>query len=242
MSLGFPFINRITTLASCELSGICFVFSMLLKMFVRLVRTICPPSFIISLVIPSRPWGLYLYFFFFFFKPFSWSFLLLLCKLGYFFCVWTWFHCTFLRGHFLVIEWFVEICAYIFSPDSFLKLIVIRLFLYLLIWFGPFRASNVSCVNSFLFLRVLVLRFFFTNFVEFCILYLVLSCLLCVAVLSFSYLNFQFLYLQHSIMDFCVSFCMRSIDSFRILFMFSVVGSLSFKTWNLFFFLLQILF
>ena len=51
----------------------------------------------------------------------------------------------------------------VISPDSFLKLIIICLFLRLSIRLGPFLASNVSSINSFLFLRALVLRFFFTN-------------------------------------------------------------------------------
>ena len=34
-------------------------------------------------------------------------------------------------------------------------------------------------------------------------------------------------------MDFCVSFCMVFIDSFRVLFTFTIVGSLSFKASNL---------
>ena len=44
------------------------------------------------------------------------------------------------------------------SPDSFLMLIIICLFLCLLICLGPFLASSVSSINSFLFLRALVLR------------------------------------------------------------------------------------
>ena len=47
------------------------------------------------------------------------------------------------------------------SPDSFLMLIIICLFLCLLICLGPFLASSVSSISSFLFLRALVLRFFF---------------------------------------------------------------------------------
>ena len=51
----------------------------------------------------------------------------------------------------------------VISPDSFLMLIIICLFLWLLIRLEPFLASDVSCINSFLFLLALVLYFFFTN-------------------------------------------------------------------------------
>ena len=49
----------------------------------------------------------------------------------------------------------------VISPDSFLLLIIMCLFLSLLIRLGPFIASNISCINSFLFFRPLVLRYFF---------------------------------------------------------------------------------
>ena len=51
----------------------------------------------------------------------------------------------------------------VISPDSFLMLIIICSFLCLLICLVPFLASSVSSINSFLFLRALVLRFLFTN-------------------------------------------------------------------------------
>ena len=69
--------------ASCQLSGICFVFSVLLNMFVWYVRTICATSFIISLVIPSIPWALCVFILFYGLFHFS------ICKLGYSVCVWT---------------------------------------------------------------------------------------------------------------------------------------------------------
>ena len=61
MSLGSPFLNKITIFASYQLSGICFVFSMLIKIFVREVRTLCPPSLIITLAVPSIPLALCLF-------------------------------------------------------------------------------------------------------------------------------------------------------------------------------------
>ena len=54
----------------------------------------------------------------------------------------------------------------VISPESFVMLITICLYLCLLICLGPFLASNVSCITSFLFLLALVLRFFFTNFLS----------------------------------------------------------------------------
>ena len=191
----------------------------------------------VKVVIPSIPWALCL---FILFMALSTYFL---CKLGHFFCVWSWFHCTFWRGHCFITEWFVEICAYslnffsdIFSTHSFLILIIICLFLCLLICLGPFLAS-ISCINFFLFLLALVC-FFFTNLLSsaystlsfrivfaFCCSSSLFLYKLSVYVSSVLFLN----------MDFCVSFCMVSIDFLRILFIFSKVGSLSFKASNLFY-------
>ena len=57
----------------------------------------------------------------------------------------------------------ISILSEVISPDSFLMLIDICPFLYLLTRLGPFLASGVSCISSFPFLCALVLRFFFTN-------------------------------------------------------------------------------
>ena len=101
---------------------------------------------------------------------------------------------------------------------------------------GPFLASNVSCI-LFFFPPCSCSRFLFHLFAEFGVPYLVHKCFVCFFVtdLSFSYLKSQCLYLQHSsyLWTF-VSLCMVSIDSFRILFIFVVFGSLSFKAWNMF--------
>ena len=124
------------------------------------------------------------------------------CLFYYFFCVWNWFHCTFRRGHCLGIGWFVEICAYFFrisslsgmiSPDSFLMLVIICLFMCLWICLGPFLASNVSCVNSFLFSLLLIdVSFSLICWVLHTLPCLLVFCLLSDATLSLSYLNFSF--------------------------------------------------
>ena len=49
------------------------------------------------------------------------------------------------------------------SPDTFLVLIIICLFKCSMICLGPFLAFEVSSINFFLFLRALVLRFFFAK-------------------------------------------------------------------------------
>ena len=132
------------------------------------------------------------------------------------------------------------------SPDSFLMLVIICLFLCLLICLGPFLASSVSSINSFLFLRALVLRFFFTNllssaystlsfsgfFLFVCFLFFLfgLNSFLFLSKLSISVSSILF-----SVVDFCVWFCMVSIASLRTVFIFSIDGSSSFRVSNLFF-------
>ena len=124
------------------------------------------------------------------------------------------------------------------SPD-FLMLIIICLFLCLLICLGPLFASNASCIYSVLFLRAL---FLFHSFVEFCIFYLVFLCfgLFCFFVfcrnsfLFLSKLSMSVPSILFLIVDFCVLFYMVSIDYLRILFIFFVEGSWSFRMSNLF--------
>ena len=122
------------------------------------------------------------------------------------------------------------------SPDSFLMLIIIYLFLCLLVCLGPFLVSNVSSINSFLFLRALILCFFFTNLLSsaystlsFCVLFVFCrNSFLFLSRFSMSVSSILFL-----IVDFCVLFCMVSIDSLRIVFILSIDGSSSFKVSNL---------
>ena len=169
------FLDEITMFASCQLSNICFVLNMFLKMFVRQVRTLCPPpppppsSLVYDIVCNSvYPFGFMGVFFHHFYGPFY----IFLCKLEYYFCVWTWFHCTSWYGHCLVAEWFVEICAYSwnffslwFDCSSFFPHAhCVCLFLCLFVCLGPFLASKVPCIKSFLFPFALFLRFFFTIF------------------------------------------------------------------------------
>ena len=133
--------------------------------------------------------------------------------------------------------WFLQFL----SSYSLSLFIEFCLFLCLLICLGPFRASNVSYINSFLFLLALVLLFFFTNLLSsaYCTLYL--------SVLFAFYRNSFIFISEHSIfaspviflvVDFCVLFCMVSIDFARIVFLFSIVGSSSFKPSNLWFLIL----
>ena len=100
---------------------------------------------------------------------------------------------------------------------------------------GPFLASNVSCISFFLFLRALVLRFFFTNF--FLVLH-IQSCLLVFRLCFVVLLSFFLFKLSVSILflivGFCILFCMVFIDSLRIVFMFSIDGSSSLRVSNLF--------
>ena len=139
----------------------------------------------------------------------------------------------------------------VISPDSFLTLIIICLFLCLLIRLGPFLASSVSSINSFPFLHALVLCFFFTNLLSSAYSTLSFSVLFVVVVVGggFFFVLFfglnSFLFLSKfsisvssilfSIVDFCVWFCMVSIDSLRTVFIFSIDGSSSFRVLNLLF-------
>ena len=98
----------------------------------------------------------------------------------------------------------------VISPDSSLVLIIICLFLCLLICLGPFLASNVSCINSFLFLCALVLRFFFTNLLSSAYSALSFSVLFVFcrnSILFFFCPYFQFLYLQYSSSLWTFMFC-----------------------------------
>ena len=94
----------------------------------------------------------------------------------------------------------------VISPDSFLKLIIICLFLCLLICLGPFLASNVSIINSFLFLCALVLRFFFTNLLSSAYSTLSFSVLFVFCLNSFLFLS-TFSISVSSILFFIVDFC-----------------------------------
>ena len=127
---------------------------MLLKMFVRCVRTICPSSVIISLIIPSIPWALC--FFILFCVPFHFFFY----ELGHIFCVWTWFHCTFRRNLHICLEfllclmWFLQIL-------SACSLLFVRFCVYWSV-LDPFSLLMVIVLISF-FSSVLLFCFFFTN-------------------------------------------------------------------------------
>ena len=124
------------------------------------------------------------------------------------------------------------------SPDSFLMLIIICLFLCILICLGPFLASSVSSINSFLFLRALVLRFFFTNLLSSAYSTLSFSVLFVFCLNSFLFLSkfsISVSSILFSVVDFCVWFCMVSIASLRTVFIFSIDGSSSFRVSNLFF-------
>ena len=125
----------------------------------------------------------------------------------------------------------------VLSPDSFLMLIIICLFLYLLSCLGPFLASNVSGINSFLFLRALVLCLFFTNLLGSAYSTLSFSVLFVFCLNSFLFLSrfsISVSPILFLIVDFRVLFCMVSIDSLRIVFIFSIDGSSSFRVSNLF--------
>ena len=106
--------------------------------------------------------------------------------------------------------------------------IIICLFLCWLICLGSFLASNVSCINSFLFLGALVLRFFFSSLLSsaystlsFGVLFVFCrNSFLLLSKLSVSVSSMLFL-----IVNFWVLFCMVPIDSLRILFIFSINGS-----------------
>ena len=103
---------------------------------------------------------------------------------------------------------------------------------------GPFLASDVSSINSFLFLRALVPRFFFTNLLSSAYSTLSFSVLFVFCRNSFLFFS-RFSISVSSILfltvDFCVLFCMVSIDSLRIVFIFSIGGFSSFRVSNLFF-------
>ena len=175
------------------------------------------------------------------FHPFYGSFHFFFCTLGYFFCVRTCFHCTFWRGHCLGIEWRRNLCIFLgfllclvwfLQILSSCSLSLICLFLCLFICLGPFLAPNVSRINSFLFLRTLVLRFFFTNLLSSAYSTLSFGVLLVFCLNSFLFLS-KFSISVSSILflivDFCVLFRMVSIDSLRIVFIFFVDGSSSFR-------------
>ena len=100
------------------------------------------------------------------------------------------------------------------SPHYFLVLILlfVCLLLCLSVCLGPLLASDIPCINSFLFFLALVLCFF-SLIIEFGILYFVFECFVCFLSQFFPFfLKFQFLYLQHSscLPNFCVLLCMMS--------------------------------
>ena len=116
------------------------------------------------------------------------------------------------------------------SPDSFLMLIIICIFLCLLICLGPFLASGVSSISSFLFLRALVLRFFFTNLLSYAYSTLSFGVLFVFCLNSFLFLSrfsISVSSILFSIVGFCVWFCTVSIASLRTVFIFSLDGSSS---------------
>ena len=163
MSLGSPspFLIRITIFASWQLSGIYFVFSILLKAFVVWVRTICPPSFIISLVIPSIPWVLCLFILFMALSiSSSVKLVLLLCcvLISLCFSVLALFGCRvtcrklriFLQFH-LCLMWFLQILSscslsfvYFFVCWSFLDPFVFLMFPILIPFFSSVLLFFVS--------------------------------------------------------------------------------------------------
>ena len=103
---------------------------------------------------------------------------------------------------------------------------------------GPFLASYVSCIKSFLFLLALVLRFFFTNLSSSAYSPLSFNVLFTFCHNSFFFLSKVSVSVSSAlflIVEYWgISFCVVSIGSFRILFIFSIVAYSSFKASNLF--------
>ena len=98
-------------------------------------------------------------------------------------------------------------------------------------------ASSVSSINSVLFLRALVLRFFFTNLLSSAYSTLSFSVLFVFCLNSFLFLSkfsISVSSILFSVVDFCVWLCMVSIASLRTVFIFSIDGSSSFRVSNLF--------
>ena len=118
------------------------------------------------------------------------------------------------------------------SPDSFLMLIIICLFLCVLVCLGPFFASSVSCLipffSSMILFYVSFSLFFFSS---------AYSTMSFSALFAFCHYSFLFLStLSISVSSVLLRFILHSVHGFLqdSVHLFTV-GSLSFKASNLFF-------